>query len=181
MRALAFARATRPDILEAVTVNVDPHETANLAREWEDREIPVPLKVIDSPFREITKPILDYVKRIRKDSPRDVVSVYLPEYVVGHWWEQVLHNQSALRLKGRLLFTPGRHGHLGALAAVQLRAGRAAHPGTRRPGDLDGRSSVRGQPTGADGRVPGGAAGDDQRRAKSTRRRSSRTGRQIRA
>ena len=107
MRALAFARATRPDILEAVTVNVDPHETANLAREWEDREIPVSLKVIDSPFREITKPILDYVKRIRKDSPRDVVSVYLPEYVVGHWWEQVLHNQSALRLKGRLLFTPG--------------------------------------------------------------------------
>jgi amino acid transporter len=107
MRALAYARATRPDILEAVTVNVDPSDTASLAREWEDREIPVSLKVVDSPFREITKPILDYVKRIRKDSPRDVVAVYLPEYVVGHWWEQLLHNQSALRLKGRLLFTPG--------------------------------------------------------------------------
>ncbi len=65
------------------------------------------LKVIDSPFREITKPILDYVRRVRRDSPRDVVAVYLPEYVVGHWWEQILHNQSALRLKGRLLFTPG--------------------------------------------------------------------------
>jgi hypothetical protein len=107
MRALAYARATRPDILEAVTVNVDPADTANLAREWEDRELPVSLKVIDSPFREITKPILDYVKRVRRDSPRDVVAVYLPEYVVGHWWEQILHNQSALRLKGRLLFTPG--------------------------------------------------------------------------
>lgn len=107
MRALAYARATRPDTLEAVTVNVDPKETANLAREWEDRELPVPLKVIDSPFREITKPILEYVKRVRKDSPRDVVAVFVPEYVVGHWWEQVLHNQSALRLKGRLLFTPG--------------------------------------------------------------------------
>jgi amino acid transporter len=107
MRALAYARATRPDILEAVTVNVDPHDTSLLAREWEDREIPVSLKVIDSPFREITKPILDYVKRVRKDSPRDVVAVYLPEYVVGRWWEQLLHNQSALRLKGRLLFTPG--------------------------------------------------------------------------
>ncbi len=107
MRALAYARATRPDILEAVTVNVDPLDTANLAREWEDREIPVPLKVIDSPFREITKPILDYVRRIRKDSPRDVVAMFVPEYVVGHWWEQILHNQSALRLKGRLLFTPG--------------------------------------------------------------------------
>ena len=107
MRALAFARATRPDSLEAVTVNVDPEDTADLAREWEDRQIPVALKVIDSPFREITKPVLDYVRRTRKDSPRDIVTVFIPEYVVGHWWEHVLHNQSALRLKGRLLFTPG--------------------------------------------------------------------------
>ena len=107
MRALAFARATRPDSLEAVTVNVDPEDTADLAREWEDRQIPVALKVIDSPFREITKPVLDYVRRIRKDAPRDIVTVFIPEYVVGHWWEHVLHNQSALRLKGRLLFTPG--------------------------------------------------------------------------
>ncbi len=107
MRALAYARATRPDFLEAVTVNVDPDDTADLAREWEDRQIPVPLKVIDSPFREITKPVLDYVRRTRKDSPRDIVTVFIPEYVVGHWWEQLLHNQSALRLKGRLLFTPG--------------------------------------------------------------------------
>ncbi len=107
LRALAYARATRPDILEAVTVNVDPDETAALAREWEDREIPVPLKVIDSPYREITKPVMDYVRRMRSDMPRDVVTVFIPEYVVGHWWEQLLHNQSALRLKGRLLFTPG--------------------------------------------------------------------------
>jgi amino acid transporter len=107
MRALAFARATRPDSLEAVTVNVDPDDTADLAREWEDRQIPVALKVIDSPFREITKPVLDYVRRVRKDAPRDIVTVFIPEYVVGHWWEHLLHNQSALRLKGRLLFTPG--------------------------------------------------------------------------
>ncbi len=107
MRALAYARATRPDTIEAVTVNVDPGDTAALANEWEDRQIPVVLKVIDSPFREITKPVLDYVRRAKKDSPRDVVAVFIPEYVVGHWWEQILHNQSALRLKGRLLFTPG--------------------------------------------------------------------------
>lgn len=107
MRALAYARATRPDYLEAVTVNVDPDDTADLAREWEDRQIPVALKVIDSPFREITKPVLDYVRRTRKDAPRDIVTVFIPEYVVGHWWEHLLHNQSALRLKGRLLFMPG--------------------------------------------------------------------------
>ncbi|RBO96408.1 amino acid/polyamine/organocation transporter (APC superfamily) [Nocardia puris] len=106
-RALAYARATRPDTLEAITVNVDDADTRALVREWERSDITVPLKVIESPYREVTKPVLDYVKRVRRDAPRDVVTVFIPEYVVGHWWEQVLHNQSALRLKGRLLFEPG--------------------------------------------------------------------------
>jgi amino acid transporter len=107
LRALAYARATRPDVLEAVTVSVDDAETRDLVRSWQDSDISVPLKVIASPYREITRPILDYVKRVNKESPRSVVTVFLPEYVVGHWWEHLLHNQSALRLKGRLLFMPG--------------------------------------------------------------------------
>ncbi len=107
MRALAYARATRPDVLEAVTVEVDDAETQELKQKWEESDISVPLKVIASPFREITRPVLDYVKRAREESPRTVVTVFIPEYVVGRWWEQVLHNQSALRLKGRLLFMPG--------------------------------------------------------------------------
>jgi amino acid transporter len=105
-RALAYARATRPDVLEAITVSVDDAETRQLVHEWEDSDVSVPLKVIASPYREITRPVLDYVKRVTKESPRTVVTVFIPEYVVGHWWEQVLHNQSALRLKGRLLFEP---------------------------------------------------------------------------
>ncbi len=107
LRAVAYARATRPDVLEAVTVNVDEAETRRLVRDWDARRIPVPLKVVESPYREITKPVLDYVKRVRTKNPRDVVTVFVPEYVVGHWWEQVLHNQSALRIKTRLLFQPG--------------------------------------------------------------------------
>ncbi len=78
-----------------------------MQEEWDRRGIPVPLKVLDSPYREITRPIVDYVKGLRRESPRDVVTVYIPEYVVGRWWEHLLHNQSALRLKTRLLFTPG--------------------------------------------------------------------------
>jgi amino acid transporter len=105
-RALAYARATRPDTLEAITVSVDDAETRALVHRWEDSDISVPLKVIASPYREITRPVLDYVRRVTKESPRTVVTVFIPEYVVGHWWEQVLHNQSALRLKGRLLFMP---------------------------------------------------------------------------
>ncbi|MBX6382757.1 MAG: APC family permease [Microbispora sp.] len=107
LRALAYARATRPSSLEAVTVSVDADEANRLKEEWDQRNIEVPLKILDSPYREITGPVLEYVKSLRRRSPRDVVTVYIPEYVVGHWWEHLLHNQSALRLKGRLLFKPG--------------------------------------------------------------------------
>ncbi len=107
LRALAFARATRPDTLTALTVQTSPQSSAGLLREWAQHDIPVPLTVLDSPYREVTKPILDYIRKLRLAGPRDVVCVFVPEYVVGHWWEQLLHNQSALRLKARLLFEPG--------------------------------------------------------------------------
>jgi dolichol kinase len=106
LRALAYARATRPDVLEALTVNVDDVETRKLNAEWGKSDITVPLKTVASPYREITGPVVQYIKRISKESPRTVVTVFIPEYVVGHWWEQLLHNQSALRLKTRLLFIP---------------------------------------------------------------------------
>lgn len=107
LRALAFAKAARPNSLEALTVDVDAEETERLVQRWEEAGLDVPLKVIASPYREVTGPILDYVRNIRTESPRDVVTVYVPEYVVGRWWEQILHNQSALRLKVRLRFMPG--------------------------------------------------------------------------
>jgi hypothetical protein len=107
LRALAYAKATRPDTLTALTVNVDDDETRALQAEWDRRSVKLPLTIVESPYREITRPVLDYVKRLRRESPRDVVAVFVPEYVVGRWWEHLLHNQSALRLKGRLLFTPG--------------------------------------------------------------------------
>ncbi|MEU5460246.1 APC family permease [Streptomyces althioticus] len=107
LRALAYAKLMRSDTLEALSVNVDAEETRALREEWERRGIDVPLKVLDSPYREVTRPVIEYVKSLRAQSPRDVVSVIIPEYVVGHWYEHFLHNQSALRLKGRLLFTPG--------------------------------------------------------------------------
>ena len=106
-RAISFARAARPDTLTAITVNIDDNETRALQREWDQYDVNVPLKVIESPYREITRPLINYVKNLHRESPRDVVCVYIPEYVVGHWWENLLHNQSALRLKGRLLFEPG--------------------------------------------------------------------------
>ncbi len=107
MRALSYARVSRPNSLEALTVEFDPAQTAALMKQWEDLEIPIPLKVVNSPYRELVRPVIRYVKELRKSSPRDIITVYIPEYVVGKWWEQLLHNQTALRLKGRLLFMPG--------------------------------------------------------------------------
>jgi len=74
---------------------------------WEEADIAVPLTVLDSPYRDITRPVINYVRSVRRESPRDLVVVFLPEYIVRHWWEQILHNQTALRLKTVLLFTPG--------------------------------------------------------------------------
>jgi len=107
LRALAFAKASRPNVLEGVYVAEDMARTNRLLTEWDERNFGVPLKVLHSPYREIVKPIVDYATEIKRANPRGVVAVYIPEYVVGRWWEQLLHNQTALRLKGRLLFTPG--------------------------------------------------------------------------
>ncbi|MGV8967511.1 MAG: APC family permease [Cellulomonas sp.] len=107
LRALAYARATRPSTLTALTVRTNPVETTQLMDEWTARGIPVPLTVLDSPYRDITRPALEHIARLRSASPRDVVAVFIPEYIVEHWWEQALHNQSALRLKAALLFQPG--------------------------------------------------------------------------
>ncbi|MBW5480948.1 APC family permease [Streptomyces bambusae] len=132
LRALAYARAIRPDRLEALTVAVDRESVTDLKRQWEEYEIETPLKVLDSPYREITKPVVNYVRSIHRNSPRDVVSIFIPEYVVGHWWENLLHNQSALWLKSRLLFTPGVM--VTSVPWQLTSAGRADHPAPRAPG-----------------------------------------------
>lgn len=107
MRALAYAKATRPNVLEAVFVDADSDRTSRLVDEWDAMRIDVPLKMLYSPYREVIRPIVAYTSELRRANPRGVVAVYIPEYVVGRWWEQLLHNQTALRLKGRLLFSPG--------------------------------------------------------------------------
>jgi hypothetical protein len=107
VQAISYAKATRPDSLRAVTVQVDQAETAALLEQWDRHRLGIPLVVLDSPYREVTKPLLDYVRRLRLERPHDVVTIFVPEYVVGHWCEQLLHNQSALRLKARLLFESG--------------------------------------------------------------------------
>ena len=106
LKALAFARAIHPSTVVGLRVDTHPARTKQLIEDWARRDVAVPLTIIPSAYRDLTAPVLDYLSGIAV-GPRDVVEVFVPEYVVGHWWEQILHNQSALRLKSRLLYMPG--------------------------------------------------------------------------
>ncbi|MFI9124055.1 APC family permease [Streptomyces bikiniensis] len=153
LRALAYAKLMHANELEALTVNVDPADTKALKEEWERRGINVPLKILDSPYREVTRPVIEYVKSLRRESPRDAVSVYIPEYVVGHWYEHLLHNQSALRLKGRLLFTPGV---MVTSVPYQLRSSEAARKRARKRQEWNAPGAVRRGPVEKGHKEPAG-------------------------
>jgi amino acid transporter len=151
LRALAYARATRPSHLEAITVEVDEAETLRLKEEWDRSDMPLPLTVIASPYREISRPVVEYVKRLRRESPRDIITVYIPEYVLGHWWEQVLHNQTALRLKARLLQQRGV-----VVASVPYQLSSAARSLRAAGGAAD---PLKGRPAAGAGSRAGGQGG----------------------
>lgn len=123
MRAVNYAKASRPSTIEAVFVAVDEDDTERALEAWEDADPGVPLRIIASPFREVTTPYVNYVKGVRTQNPRDLVVAYVPEYVVGHWWEQFLHNQTTLIIRTRLHFTPGV---MVASVPFQLRSSSAA-------------------------------------------------------
>ena len=107
LRALAFARASRPSKLEAIIVDVERGKTEKTLQDWERLQIPVPITALASPYRDIPGALIEHIRSIKRESPRELIVVYIPEYVVGHWWEQLVHNQTALRVKNRLHHEPG--------------------------------------------------------------------------
>ena len=107
VRALTYARASRPSSLEAVVVDTDRARTEQIVRQWEALEIPVPVTVLASPYRDSVGPVIAHIRGIRRKSPRDLVIVYLPEYVVGRGWERFLHNQAIRPLRARLHYERG--------------------------------------------------------------------------
>ncbi|MDO5736333.1 MAG: APC family permease [Propionibacteriaceae bacterium] len=138
-KAVAFARASRNTSLVGVLVALEEEETAQVVKDWNTEDFGVQLKVIASPYREITTPFIRFVSEMRTENPRDVVAVYIPEFVVGHWWEQVLHNQTALLIRTRLHFMPGVMVisvpyQLRSSKLARERARAASRPGRRTPG-----------------------------------------------
>ena len=104
LSALQYAKSLAPDRLIAVTVVSDAHEAEAIQMQWADHRVDVPLEIKLSPYRDLTSPIVEFLDELDETYVNDIVTVILPEFVLTKWWEQLLHNQSALLLKGRLLF-----------------------------------------------------------------------------
>jgi amino acid transporter len=104
LQALAYAKSLNPNRLMAVSVVSDELEQEKIEKSWAEFEIEVPLDIVHSPYRELSAPVLAFVDELDARYDNDVVTIIIPEFVVKHWWEHLLHNQSALILKGRLLF-----------------------------------------------------------------------------
>ena len=107
LRALRYAAAQRPTVLEGVHVDAAGTGGHELAEEWDRRGIEIPLRLVASPYREVTRPVIEYVEGLRRSSPRDLVMIYVPTFRAGRWWENLLHEQTALRLRNRLARLPG--------------------------------------------------------------------------
>jgi hypothetical protein len=107
LKALDYAIAARHQSIEAVHVSIDDEATAKLEREWAAMKIKVPLVVLESPYRDISLPLIRYIKQHRSDHGAEVVTVYTPHYIVGHWWESFLHNHKARRIRHKLALVHG--------------------------------------------------------------------------
>jgi amino acid transporter len=105
IEALRYASSLAKDV-RAVYVNVNPESLVALKRDWPQWGSHVKLVVLQSPYRSMTEPLLDYIDRLERENPEDYITVVLPEFVVKHWWHHLLHNQSAFALKAALLFRP---------------------------------------------------------------------------
>jgi amino acid transporter len=105
--ALAYAKSLNPTRVVALTVVSDEEQQERIERVWTERNIDVPLEIVYDPYREVTRPILRYIDELDARFQNDIVTVLIPEFVVDHWWGHLLHNQTALLLKGRLLFRKG--------------------------------------------------------------------------
>jgi hypothetical protein len=107
LEALAYARSLNPAQLIAVSVVSDEEEQGRLERQWEEYGIEVQLEFVYSPYRELSRPVMTFIDELDARFENDIINVVLPEFVVRHWWGNLLHNQNALLLKGRLLFRKG--------------------------------------------------------------------------
>ncbi|WP_238476365.1 APC family permease [Agromyces mariniharenae] len=107
LKALDYAIAARHDSLEAVHVSLDEAQTKQLKKDWVKQNIHVKLRILSSPYRDLSYPLIQYIKQHRAEHGSEVITVYMPQYIVGHWWENLLHNHKARRIRQKLMLVHG--------------------------------------------------------------------------
>jgi amino acid transporter len=125
LKAVAYARSMSPDRLVAISVVTSAEEEEQLVDAWEAFDLPVELRTIFSPFRDLTGPVMQMIDELDAERPDDVVTVVIPEFVVEHWWDQALHNQSALLIRSKLRQRPNT-----AILSVPVQVGNINRPET---------------------------------------------------
>jgi amino acid transporter len=103
VQAIQYAQALSPSA-KAVYVETDPERTRRLEERWGKWGLGIPLVVLTSPYRSLLGPLLDYIDHVRQQAPNHMVTLVLPEFIPARWWQQLLHNQTALLIKGAMLF-----------------------------------------------------------------------------
>ncbi|MCU1412786.1 MAG: DNA-binding protein [Microbacteriaceae bacterium] len=107
LKALDYAIAARHESIEAVHVNIDEVASEELSKLWDTMNIKIPLRIVPSPYRDISTPLIKYIKARRTEYGSEVITVYTPQYIVGHWWENLLHNHKARRIRQKLMLCHG--------------------------------------------------------------------------
>ncbi|MCI9858881.1 APC family permease [Microbacterium proteolyticum] len=156
-KAIDYALAANHDKTLAVHVAITEEESAKLQKDWAEHEVPIPLVIIDSPYRAYTSPVSAFIKKYREKNGSAIVTVYLPQYIVGHWWESILHNRRSRRLAHQLMLIHGVSINLvpWLLDSSELIYGRRSRP---LPGQQRGGQPVANAPAPRPKKTPPGSA-----------------------
>jgi amino acid transporter len=182
LKALDYAIAARHQSVEAVHISIDETETQKLQEQWLEQNIEVPLRIIESPYREVALPLIKYIRSRREQHGSEVVTIYTPLFIVGHWWESLLHNHKGRRIRNKLMLVHGVvialvpwlldsseliYGRRSRPVPGQDRRGEPVRPVKRRAAPPAGRSdSARARASAADARKsPARQAADAKRGA----------------
>jgi len=143
LKALDYAISVNHNKLDVVHVAADAERAEAFKKEWKEFGMKVPLKIIESPYREFSTPLIEYLENHRERYGRERIAVYMPKYIVGHWWEHIFHNHRANRIMKRLMYVPGT-----MLVTVpwRLRSAENFNPFLRAPMPGDSRRGVPTRP-----------------------------------
>ncbi|MEY4348723.1 MAG: hypothetical protein RL719_20 [Actinomycetota bacterium] len=140
LKALDYAISVKHDKLDVIHIASDPERAEAFKQEWKDYGMKVPLKIIESPYREFSAPLIEYLENHRERYGRERIAVYMPKLIVGHWWEHIFHNHRANRITRRLLYV---HGTMLVTVPWRLQSAAKFNPFSRAPLPGDSR---RGEP-----------------------------------